>query len=144
MIINVNRYRVASILGLIPFLGAETVLAAETRTVGDVADKLIVGTDFLTHFMHFACIIVGIILLIMALSFYKAHRDNPKFIPIERPIIYFFLGLILIALPYLGQIFGVVTGSPQDLHKREFMAPNPNQPMDDVDAPIEWGEDYDH
>ncbi len=113
----------------------------EKLNLGDVANSLIVGTDFVTRLLHIASIATGAFLFIMAFSLLRSHRTNPKFIPLDRPIIYMCLGVILIALPFYGKLF-TLTGSTIDLKKKEEYAIGV-QPQD-IDAPLDWGNDYDH
>ncbi len=117
------------------------MFAAEKLTLGSIADSLVIGTDAVTRLLHFVSIAVGCFLFIMAFSLFRANRLNPKFVPLERPIIYVFLGVILVALPFYGKIF-MPTGSTIDLKAREerAMVLHPH----DIDAPLEWGNDYDH
>lgn len=103
-------------------------------TIGSVAERLFVESSVVTGFAHLLCIIVGVILIGSAVALYKAHRFNPKFVPLERPIIYSLLGLILIAIPLLGKILGP-TGSVKDLEKQQVI--NQGVQIQDIDAPLE-------
>ena len=135
-----NIKRIALLL-LMFLLILDSAFATEKPTLGSIADSLVVGTDAVTRLLHFASIVVGCFLFIMAVSLFRAHRSNPKFIPLERPIIYLFLGIILVALPFYGKIF-MPTGSTLDLRAQEERAMGVQS--DDIDAPLEWGNDYDH
>jgi hypothetical protein len=73
--------------------------------IGQIANDLIPTADVVIRVAHWLCILVGFCLLATAVSFYKAHRFNPKFMPLERPIIIAFLGIVLIVLPFFKQIF---------------------------------------
>lgn len=134
---NINRYfgKMRILTGLVALSFATTILATENPTFGEIATKLNVGSSLVTHFLHFICILIGIGFIIMALSFYKAHRENPKFMPIERPIAYVVLGLVLISVPFLGKFFGAITGSPTDTEQRKAQAIKANR--QDIDAPLE-------
>lgn len=110
-------------------------------TLGEIAEKLIVGTEFVTRIVLVACVTLGIILIISAFTYFRAHQRNPKFAPLDRPFFLLLFGLILLAIPFLGNIFGP-TGSVLELRKQEtkskMVAPV------DIDAPLELGNEYDH
>ena len=135
---NIKRIALLSLMFL---LILDNAFATDQPTLGSIADSLVVGTDAVTRLMHFASIIVGCFLFIMAFSLFRANRLNPKFVPLDRPIIYVFLGIILIALPFYGKIF-MPTGSTFDLKTQEERAMGVQS--QDIDAPLEWGNDYDH
>jgi len=135
-----NIRNLGNLLFLLMF--AETSFAANTvQSLGEIAEHLIVGTSVLTTVMHIVCFVVGFSLLISAISFYKAHRDNPKFVPLDRPIICLCLAIVIFALPFYGILFGP-TGSTVDYEKREAAARGVQ--INDIDAPLNWGTDYDH
>ena len=137
-VVNIKK-RVLLLLMFLLIL--DSAFAAEKSTLASIADSLVVGTDAVTRLLHFVSIVVGCFLAIMAFSLFRAHRSNPKFVPLERPIIYVFLGVILIALPFFGKIF-MATGSTIDLKAQE--ARSMGVQAHDIDAPLEWGDDYDH
>jgi hypothetical protein len=87
-----------------------------------------------TRFVHFVCIVVGVSLFIMAFALLKTHRSNPKFIPLERPIIYMILGLVLVVLPYYKEIF-LPTNDVNDLKKQEARARGVQS--QDIDMPLD-------
>lgn len=122
-------------------LALDSASAAEHTTIGSVADSLLTKTDAVTRLVHFVSIIVGCFLFIMAISLFRAHRSNPKFVPLERPVIYMLLGLVLVVLPFYREIF-LPTEGANDLKKQEARALGVQ--LQDIDAPLEWGNDYDH
>jgi len=134
----VNTKKIHLFLGIVLVLMAGVVFAEERHTFGDIARKLIVGTDILTRFFHFICVMVGIGLCVMTVSLYKMHQQNPKFMPLDRPILYFILGLVLISLPFWGNF--IETGSTIEIKKKE----SKKYISRDIDAPLDWGNDYDH
>lgn len=119
----------------------DSVFAAEQPSLGSVAESLIIGTDAVTRLLHVVSIVMGCFLFIMAFSLIRAHRSNPKFIPLERPIIYMVLAVVLMAIPFFGKIF-MPTGSTIDLQKQEECGHGVQ--IQDIDAPLDWGNDYDH
>lgn len=112
----------------------------EVPTIGEIAGKLIIGTDFVTKLVLVACIVVGVILVISAIGQFRSHYYSPKMVPLDRPIIYLILGISLFFVPFLGDIF-VRTSSTIDLKKKE--ASTLGCPVD-VDAPLEFGNEFDH
>ena len=100
-------------------------MSLELEDIGQIADNLLPTAETLIHVAHWLCIIVGFCLLVTAISFYKAHRFNPKFVPLERPIIIAFLGIVLIALPFFKKIF-----LPSDFKKVIIPADQIHQPED--------------
>lgn len=117
----------------------DNIFAVEHTTIGSFADHLLMGSDAVTRFIHFITIIVGIFLFVMAFSLFRAHWSNPKFVPLERPIIYLILGIVLVVLPYFKEIF-LPSNGLNDLKKQEARAVGVQ--THDIDAPLEW-EDFD-
>lgn len=122
----------------------DPLLALQTEekipTFGEIAEKMIVGTEFLTRLVLGVCISIGIILILSSLASFRAHFRNPKFQPLDRPFFLFVFGAILLAIPFLGKIFAP-TGSVLEL-KRE-VSQKRTAPVD-IDAPLEFGNEYDH
>lgn len=137
-VVNIKKIALLLLMFLLIF---DSGFAAEKPTLASIADSLVVGTDAVTRLLHFASIAVGCFLFIMAISLFRAHRLNPKFVPLDRPVIYVFLGVILVVLPLYGKIF-MPTGSTIDLKAQEERAMGVQS--HDIDAPLEWGDDYDH
>lgn len=115
---------------LLGLFSAPFCLAA-TPTIGDLAERMIAGTDVVTRLMMAVCIAVGIGFMILSVSMYKTHRTNPKFVPLDRPVMYLILGVVVLAIPFLGQIFGP-TGSVLDLKRNQIESLPRN-----IDAPLE-------
>jgi len=135
---NIKRLILLTCLVLVTL---ENAFAADQHTLGSVADFLLDRSDIVTRLVHLASIVIGCFLFIMAFSLIRMHRSNPKFIPLERPIIYMVLGLVLIILPFYRDIF-LPTEGANDLKKQEARAKGVQST--DIDAPLEWGNDYDH
>ena len=74
---------------------------SKPATLGSLAEKLVLGTDVVADVMHAACFVAGVALCILGLMLFKGHRDNPKFVPLDKPIMYLVLGLILFCIPFL-------------------------------------------
>jgi hypothetical protein len=114
------------------------------QSIENIANTLVDGVDLVTHFAHAASIIVGVVLLVMAVTLFKAHRYNPKYVPLEKPIVYVLLGAVLVSLPFFNILFGS-TGSSLDLKQqsaaRAQSALLSDEPamlatMVDIDAPL--------
>lgn len=135
----VNIKRILLLLTVLLML--DGVFAMEKQSLGSMADVLLAESDIITRLIHFVSIIVGCFLFIMAFSLFRAHRSSPKFVPLERPIIYMLLGVVLIVLPFYREIF-LPTDGAHDLKKQEAHALGVQS--HDIDAPLEWGNDYDH
>lgn len=115
------------------------VQAAEPPSIATIAGNITFGSNLLSRFMHFVCMVMGAGFFIMAFMQYRAHRDNPKFVPLGRPIMYLVLALVLFSIPFLGEIFGASTSSGKDLEKSK----NKNVYYNDIDAPLKT-EDFGH
>lgn len=103
---------------------------AATPTIGSVAETLISGTGIVTRILMAVCMVLGVGMLIVSFSTYRVHRSNPKFVPLDRPIMYLILGLVIFIIPFLGDFFAP-TGSILDLQKQEIQS----VPRD-IDAPL--------
>lgn len=118
---------------LFPLLTIFTNTAfAKVSNVGEVAETLISGTDVLTQIMLAVAFILGLGFMLFALGLYRTHRINPKFVPLDRPVLYFILGIVLCCIPFLGDIFGGTYNSMD--HKRRQSAIYSTQ---DIDAPLD-------
>lgn len=125
----------------LPLFFCNAYAAEPQSSIGSVAENLVVGAGALTHFLHFVCVVAGLSLIVLSFSLYRAHRFNPKYVPLDKPIMYLVFGIILIAVPFFGEIFGE-TGSPEYLERKE--AREKGIQTNDIDAPLNWGTDYNH
>ena len=133
------------LIGLMAVLMVDPLYAAkpETPTVGEIAAKLMIGTDVVTKLFLVACLVIGALLVITAITHFRNHYLNPKFVPLDRPIIYLILGLALFSIPFLGEIF-LPTSSTIDVKKREAEKAAAAVCPVDVDAPLEMGNEFNH
>lgn len=113
----------------------------EPVTFGSMATELTVGVGVFTKIMHFVCFVMGLIFVIMAVSLFRANRTNPKYVPLDRPILYLVISVVLFAIPFLGAYF-VETGALEYQEKREARAKGVE--VQDIDAPLDWGNDFNH
>ncbi len=116
---------------------------------GQMAEKLTFSVTTLAHIMLGACVVVGVFLIILAVGFYREHRNNPKFVPLDKVVMYFILGLLLFSVPVISYFFGP-PGSPLELKRAKAVAaavqhrdadapiPAPLLPKNvDIDAPLQ-------
>lgn len=99
-------------------------------SIENLAHTMIDGVDIVTHALHAACIVIAIVLWVMAFGLWKAHRYNPKYVPLDKPLVYLILGFVLMGVPFLNRLFGP-TASSIDLKQQAAL-----QCMD-IDAPLE-------
>lgn len=131
-----------SILAFLSLFISEALYAAvQHRTLGEIANTLIVGTDFVTRIMLVATLVMGVGFILFSIGLFRTHWRNPKLVPLDRPIIYCVLGIVLCIIPFLGHIFGG-TLSTLDLEKNPHAVTQHQQNTMhhgnyvDVDAPI--------
>ena len=114
------------------------------HSIENIANAAVEGVGLVTHLAHAASLAVGFTLVVMALALFKAHRYNPKYVPLDKPVVYLLLGAVLVGLPFLNILFGP-TGSSFDLKqeslKRSQMAMSNDEPallanIIDIDAPL--------
>lgn len=101
-------------------------------TLGDIAQTLISGTDFVTRIALAAAIIMGAGFIVFSITSYLQHRRNPKLVPLDRPVLYLVIGICLCFLPHLGKFVGE-THSTLDLKKKKAVA---TYTYSDIDAPL--------
>lgn len=108
---------------------------SRAATVHDLSQNILVGGTMVTYLIMVGCITVGILLIVYSFSAYRAHKENPKFMPLDRPVVYFILGVLMLCLPFASRIAGK-TYSPVD-HRRHRV----EQLSIDPDAPLHLEED---
>jgi hypothetical protein len=123
------------------------------QSIGQLASDLLPAAEVLTRLIHWLCIVVGVCLLVTAISFYQAHRFNPKFMPLERPIIIALLGIVLIALPFYKKIFlpvevkkVVIPAEKTHQYEESYHPDEEHYHSLGIDEPLDpnWGNDYHH
>jgi len=127
------------------FFLAENIWAADSKTptIGAVAETLTKGFDLVTYLMLGVCILMGISLIAIAFINYKAHRLNPKLVPLGRPVMFLILGLFLLSVPFFEEYLGETGRSAVQKSKKQT---NRNAVVD-IDAPLEpddWIDNRDH
>ncbi len=110
---------------------------ADGVALGDMANTLLVGGNILTKLMWAVCIVVGIALIAAAFTQFQIHRRNSKLVPLTTPVLYLILGIIAIAIPFIGQVEGFLSGGQKGVHGAPA-APAAAKRSDpnDIDAPI--------
>ena len=104
------RYWTQGSLFLSGCLSLNAAMAAEATSLADVADNLLFGASMVTDFLHGVCLVLGVGFIVYAIIAYRTHRQNPKLMPLDRPIIYLVLGLVLGAIPFLDYLLGETGG----------------------------------
>jgi hypothetical protein len=118
-------------------------VAAEGVALGTMANTLLVGGGILTKLMWAVCILVGIALIAAAFTQFQIHRRNPKLVPLMTPILYLILGIVAIAIPFIGQVEGFLSkghlgmrGATAQPATPRPAAPGKQYDPNDIDAPI--------
>lgn len=112
---------------------------AEGVALGDMANNLLVGGNILTKLMWAVCIVVGIALIAAAFTQFQIHRRNPKLVPLTTPVLYLILGIIAIAIPFVGQAQGFLNGGKKGVQGAAAAPPSTTTKRydpNDIDAPI--------
>jgi hypothetical protein len=120
---------------ILPFI---TNVAAAAPNIADIANNLIFGADILSNFLHAASIAMGVGFLIYSLVAFRNHYLNPKMVPLDRPIVYVILSIVLIAVPFLGRILEHETGRSH-VQKTQGNGDNSSSTSGyhDIDAPLQ-------
>ena len=124
---------------LIVALLYSSTAAAEGVALADMTKTLLVGGGILTKLMWAVCIVVGIALIAAAFTQFQIHRRNPKLVPLMTPILYLILGIVAIAIPFIGQVEGFLSKGHPGLRgaPAKPVAPAAQQyDPNDIDAPI--------
>ena len=77
---------------------------AQNGGLGAVGEHIIKPLGGLIHLMNTLCWVAGAGLLAAAVLQYKNHRDNPSQVRLSTPFLLALVGLVLIALPFLGAL----------------------------------------
>lgn len=122
------------ILGLI---AAAPAMADDSGIpLSQMVETLLAGGNVLYKLMWAVCIVVGVALIAAAFTQFQIHRRNPKLVPLATPVLYLILGIIAIAIPFIGQMKGFL--SPGTPGIKNQPAPSANRPYNpnDIDAPL--------
>lgn len=92
-----------SSIGLFVFVYAGIAYGYGTG-LGDITGNLLGPAQGLGHMMNAVCYVLGLGFLLTGLLQYKYHRENPQQVKISTPIVLVFLGIILIALPFIAMM----------------------------------------
>ncbi len=138
--------RLKHILPTTLFLLASGTLVAEGRPLSDIVSTVLIGGDILTKLMWAICIVMGIALIAASFTQFQIHRRNPKIVPLATPVMYLILGILAIAIPFLGQSMGFLSPPVQNVKgsaapsQRQQNQNNKQQPQqynpNDIDAPL--------
>lgn len=113
-----------------------TVLAA---TLGSLSENLLGPTTVVTQLLVYACYIVGVVFVFMAIAQYKVHRESPKLVPLSTPIMLALFGIILACLPYFSTLFN--SGSALEYRRKEGVTEKEQKglPLPPLDLPRRKG-----
>jgi hypothetical protein len=103
-----------------------------TTTFADVAHNLLEGANLISNLLHASCLLLGTGFIIYSFIAYRNHRLNPKMVPLDQPIMYLFMGIVLVAIPFLEQILENTTGETVNKHHSQSVYHE-----HDIDAPLE-------
>ena len=80
---------------------------AQDESLGELSEQVLVPIGYLSNIFNYVCWIVGTALVLSGVIQYKGHRKNPVQVRLSRVIVFWILGLFLIALPFIGHLAGV-------------------------------------
>jgi intracellular multiplication protein IcmD len=72
-------------------------------SLGDIANNLLTPTSGITQLMYGVSYVAGAGMIIMALTQYKAHRDNPSQVRLGTPVAFFIFGVVFLMIPIVSQ-----------------------------------------
>lgn len=123
---------------LVCFMFAGYSIADDGVPLSDVVSTLLVGGGVLSKLMWAVCIVVGVALIAAAFTQFQIHRRNPKLVPLATPILYLILGILAIAVPFIGQVKGFMSPGVQGVKGSPAPPPTTKQNYNpnDIDAPI--------
>ncbi|MDB6096403.1 MAG: hypothetical protein JWM09_681 [Francisellaceae bacterium] len=115
------------------FLLFNSPVCLAINDIASFSSSLFEGSGILIIIFSMVSVFVGFILLASAFSAYREHRNNPKFIPLDRPIIFLILGLSLVLFPFVGRILKISYSPLDEAHEvRKRLKQN----VSDLDAPL--------
>ncbi len=125
-------------LYLTPIFFSASAIYAEAPPLSELVSTALAGGDILTKLIWGVCVVVGIALLAAAFTQFQIHRRNPKIVPLATPVLYLILGIIAIAIPFLGQTHGFLSPPVQNVKGSAAPPNSQNRVYDpnDIDAPI--------
>ena len=97
---------IGSFIALMCF--TDLAVAAESKSFGDVANKLTTGFGAIAKLITAGAYLAGLGFSVGAIMKFKNHKDNPSQVPIGTPIAMTFIAAALLFLP---SILGVTGGS---------------------------------
>lgn len=138
---QLNRIKTVGVFGLLLMSHHSFATPVPAPSLGDIAENFLVGSDAITRLALAVCIVVSAAMFVLGITHYRAHRENPKMVPLGKPVMYIVLGFCLVMIPFFGKIFGK-TGSILELKNKRENA-EANCPID-IDAPLEFGNEFNH
>jgi len=119
-----------------------TVVLANTNSFGQIADNIFGPVELVTQIMLATSYVAGAALVLFGLLQFKAHRVNPKMVPITMPFVLIISGLLLLALPKVSTKQGwsfaaTVQKNDNASTSQGFVATPTEQPEQTVPAPTD-------
>jgi len=74
------------------------------KSLGEISDFATGIAGGLGKILYAIAFVLGASFLIGSIIQYKQHRENPQMVRLSNPVIYFILGLSLIALPFIAML----------------------------------------
>lgn len=84
------------------FILSPQAMAQSNPGLGSVAKNLMSPINVLANFIDSACLLIGGAFLFASIIKYFEHRRNPLMVPISTVIFLLIGGLLLVALPLVG------------------------------------------
>ncbi len=78
--------------------------ALAAPSVADISDNLLGTTRGLHDFIQGVSLVAGVGLLLGSFIQYRDHKRNPNQVRLSTPVVFFILGLTLVALPYISRL----------------------------------------
>jgi hypothetical protein len=73
-------------------------------SLGDMSQNMYQTFGMFANVLYNVCYVIGAAFIAGSIIQYKAYRDNPLQVPINRPILLLFFGLVLIAFPFIARL----------------------------------------
>ncbi len=105
-----KRFTVLMTALLGSFISTAYATTGSSSSIGGIADNLLGPAAGLTKVMFGICFVLGVGLVVGGIVQYKYHRENPQQVRLSTPLLMWFLGLILIAIPLVTKYYHYATG----------------------------------
>jgi intracellular multiplication protein IcmD len=76
----------------------------DAPSLGDMSKNMYDVFSLFAGLLYNICYVIGAAFIAGSVIQYKAYRDNPSQVPLNRPVLLLFFGLLLIALPFITRL----------------------------------------